>query len=45
MPVSVATYLFIELYSPEHARDVASLILVSTLLTVFVLPVVLTYML
>jgi predicted permease len=43
MPVSVATYLFVELYTPEHAPDAASLILVSTLLTVLVLPVVLTY--
>jgi hypothetical protein len=43
MPVSVATYLFVELYTPEYAPDAASLILVSTLLTVLVLPVVLTY--
>jgi predicted permease len=43
MPVSVATYLFVERYTPEHAPDAASLILVSTLLTVLVLPVVLTY--
>jgi predicted permease len=43
MPVSVATYLFVELYTPERAPDAASLILVSTLLTVLVLPVVLTY--
>jgi hypothetical protein len=39
----VATYLFVELYTPEHAPDAASLILVSTLLTVLVLPIVLTY--
>jgi len=43
MPVSVATYLFVELYTPEHAPDAASLIVVSTLMTVLVLPVVLTY--
>jgi predicted permease len=43
MPVSVATYLFVELYTPEQAPDAASLILVSTLLTVFALPVVMTY--
>lgn len=43
MPVSVATYLFVELYTPEHAQDVASLILVSTLMTLLVLPVVMTY--
>lgn len=43
MPVSVATYLFVELYTPERANDVASLILVSTLMTVIVVPVVLAY--
>lgn len=43
MPVSVATYLFVDLYTPEYAQDAASLILVSTLLTVIVLPAVLTF--
>jgi len=43
MPVSVATYLFLELYTPEQVPYAASLILTSTLLTVLVLPVVLTY--
>jgi predicted permease len=43
MPVSVATYLFVELYTPEYAQDAASLILVSTLLTVLVLPALMTY--
>lgn len=43
MPVSVASYLFVEMYTPEHAGDTASLILVSTLLTILVLPVVMTY--
>jgi len=43
MPVPVATSLFVEPYTPEHARDAASLILVSTLLTVLVLPAVLTF--
>ena len=43
MPVSVATYLWIEMYDPEHAPDVASFILISTLATVIVLPIVLTY--
>jgi len=42
MPVSVATYLFVERYVPEHAGAVASFILVSTLLTVLVLTVALT---
>ncbi|MCG8546697.1 MAG: AEC family transporter [Alphaproteobacteria bacterium] len=43
MPVSVSVYLWIEMYDPEHAPDVASFILISTLATVVVLPVVLTY--
>ena len=43
MPSSVGTYLFVELYAPAHARDVASLIMVSTLMTVVVLPIVMTY--
>jgi len=43
MPVSVATYLFAELYTPDQAPVAASLILVSTLLTVLVRPAVLTY--
>jgi predicted permease len=43
MPVSVATYLYIEMYQSEHAQEVASLILISTLLTVIVLPLVLTF--
>lgn len=43
MPVSVSTYLFTELYTPEYRQDAASLILVSTLLTVFSLPAVMTF--
>ena len=43
MPVSVAVYLWIELYAPEYAPDVASFIVVSTVATVAVLPIVLTY--
>lgn len=43
MPPSVATYLFVELYAPKWAPDVASLILVGTILTVLVLPFILTY--
>ena len=43
MPVSVATYLWIELYDPDDAPDVAGYILVSTLLAIVVLPVVLTF--
>ncbi|MEM8728433.1 MAG: AEC family transporter [Pseudomonadota bacterium] len=44
MPSSVATYLFIEQYFPEHAPEVAGFILVSTLATLAVIPVVLTYL-
>ena len=43
MPVSVATYLWIEMYAEESAPDVAGFILMSTLLTIFVLPLALTY--
>lgn len=43
MPVSVSTYLWIELYDPEEAPGVAGFVLVSTLLTVIVLPLVLTF--
>jgi len=43
MPVSVATYLWVDMYDPDRAPDVAGLILISTLLTVFVLPLVLTF--
>jgi malate permease and related proteins len=43
MPVSVATYLWVDRYDQEDAPGVAGFILVSTLLTVIVLPVVLTY--
>jgi len=43
MPVSVATYLYVEMYQSEHAQEVAGLILISTLLAVVVLPLVLTF--
>jgi malate permease and related proteins len=43
MPVSVATYLWIEMYDPEDAPAAASFILSSTLLAVVVLPLVLTF--
>ena len=43
MPVSVATYLWIEMYDPQGAPAVASFILISTLLSVAVLPLVLTF--
>lgn len=42
MPISVATYLYVEMYQEEHASDVAGLILISTLLSLIVLPLVLT---
>ena len=41
-PVSVATYLWIAMYQEDHAADVAGMILVSTLLTIVLLPVALT---
>lgn len=43
MPPSVATYLWVELYSPQQAPDVAGFILIATLLTVVTLPIVLTF--
>jgi hypothetical protein len=43
MPVSVATYLGVQLYAEESAVDVAGFILVSTLLTIVVLPLALAY--
>ena len=43
MPVSVAAYLWVDRSVPEEAPSVAGYILVSTLLTVAVLPPVLTY--
>jgi predicted permease len=43
MPVSVATYLGVQLYAEERAVDVAGFILVSTLLTIVVLPLALAY--
>ena len=44
MPVSVATYLWVEAYDPGDAPAVAGFILVSTLLALVVLPVALTYL-
>ncbi|MGI9367544.1 MAG: AEC family transporter [Ruegeria sp.] len=43
MPSSVATYLFIDQHMPEYGPDVAGYILVSTLNTVLVLPLALSY--
>nr|WP_217353280.1 AEC family transporter [Ruegeria atlantica] len=43
MPSSVATYLFIDQHMPEYGPDVAGFILVSTLTTIIVLPVALSY--
>ncbi|SLN60803.1 Membrane transport protein [Roseovarius albus] len=43
MPSSVATYLFIEQNTPEHAPDVAGFILISTLSTIVILPLVLSF--
>lgn len=43
MPSSVANYLFADQYQPDKAPDVAGYILVSTLATLIVLPLALTY--
>lgn len=43
MPSSVATYLFIDEHVPEYGPDVAGFILVSTLSTIIVLPLALSF--
>lgn len=43
MPPSVATYLWVDMYDPDHAPDVAGFILIATLLSVIVLPLVLAF--
>lgn len=43
MPSSVATYLFIDQHVPEYGPDVAGFILISTLTTILVLPLALSY--
>ena len=43
MPASVATYLWVERYQSEYASDVASYIMISTLLTIAVVPLALTF--
>ncbi|MEM6659264.1 MAG: AEC family transporter [Pseudomonadota bacterium] len=43
MPSSVATYLFIDQHMPDYATDVAGFILVSTLATIIVLPLALSF--
>ncbi len=43
MPSSVATYLFIDQHMLEYGPDVAGFILVSTLATILVLPLALSY--
>ena len=43
MPSSLANYLFADQYQPDKAPDVAGFILISTLATLLVLPLALTY--
>ncbi|WP_058554756.1 AEC family transporter [Thiohalocapsa sp. ML1] len=43
MPVSVATYLFVEQYQPEQAPKAAGFIMASTVLTFVALPVVMAF--
>ncbi|MEM8562127.1 MAG: transporter [Pseudomonadota bacterium] len=43
MPVSAATYLWVDKYRPEHAPAVASLVMVTTLMTIIVLPLALSF--
>lgn len=44
MPVSVGSYLWVEIYRPKKdAEDVASLVFMSTLITIIVLPLALNF--
>lgn len=44
MPVAVGTYLWVEIYRPQQdAEDVASLVFISTLMTIAVLPLALAF--
>lgn len=43
MPVSMTTYLWVDQYDPDEAAGVASFIVVSTLLSIVVLPTVLAF--
>ena len=43
MPISVFSYLWAEKYDSQHAPQVASVVLISTVMTVAVLPLALTY--
>ena len=43
MPVAVATYIWIERYDPDEAPAVAGFIMISTMLSILVLPLVLTF--
>jgi predicted permease len=43
MPSSIATYLWVEKHQPEHAPSVAAMILCSSMLTIAVVPLALTY--
>ncbi|WP_159084579.1 AEC family transporter [Dongshaea marina] len=43
MPVAASTYLWVSIYRPDDSSNVASVILVSTLLTILVIPLALTY--
>ena len=43
MPPSVTTYLWVDMYAPDCAPDVAGFIVISTLLPIVVLPLALTF--
>lgn len=43
MPASLGAYLWVSLYQPDHAVDVAGYVLMSSLMTIAALPLVLTY--
>ncbi|MCO1336824.1 hypothetical protein MO867_21075 [Microbulbifer sp. OS29] len=43
MPSAVSTYLWISIYRPQDAAQISGIIFISTILSIFVLPLALTY--
>ncbi|MCL1125958.1 AEC family transporter [Shewanella surugensis] len=43
MPTAINTYLWISIYRPQDAAQISGIIFISTLLSIFTLPLVLTY--
>ncbi|WHI46765.1 AEC family transporter [Microbulbifer sp. VAAF005] len=43
MPCAVSTYLWISIYRPQDSAKISGIIFLSTLMSIFILPIVLTY--